>query len=269
MGRYLSTDAETGVAGGAPGLNQGSQPSPNNPVTGVYGSGLIRIYTKSGTFVVPTGCEKVRVRMWGAGGDAASNAYGSGGGGFTLKECTVTPGESITVTVSGSASFGTHCSASAGTATTAGTGSGGDLNYSGGAYPGSSVGGGGSAANVFGDGSTYGGSGSSGAGGFGRGTASGDTPKNGGNGLTGFGGIGRVDGVPPDPPTVIINTGIDYIGTGPGGAGGNDLRAGSGINGGGGGGSQYNNLAGDGGYPGGGSGGHGSKGGGAMLIVEW
>jgi hypothetical protein len=250
-----------------------------NPITGVFGDGNVRFFTASGTWTVPSGVGKVRVRLWGGGGptfNTSTFAAGSGGG-FALKAIYDLAGvTSIAVTVGvggttsssggsgGTSSFGSYCSATGGSAlasgsTGGGTGTGGDLNFTGGAGSSSatntqtSCGG---AANVFGNGSAavanaVGLSGTSGAGGA--------------SGLIGGDGINSTGG---RSATVFATSGqttpysIDFIGTGGGGFGGS---VGNGINGGG---AGYNAL---GGFPaGGGWGGDGRVTGGAgLVIVEW
>lgn len=152
-----------------------SQPSFPLPYPGqsFFGSGNLQIYINSGTYVVPPGVTRIRVRVWGAGGSGgctcevagAGLAAGGGGGGFGMKVIDTTPGTSYTVTVGaggapvtgaartngnagGTSSFGTAVTCtgggggaanggSAGTLTAAGgaggTSTGGDVNYSGGA----------------------------------------------------------------------------------------------------------------------------------------
>jgi len=152
-----------------------SQPSFPLPYPGqsFFGAGNLQIYINSGTFVVPQGVTRIRVRVWGAGGSGgctcevaqAGLAAGGGGGGFGMKVIDTTPGTSYTVTVGaggaavtgaartngnagGTSSFGTAVTCtggsggaanggSSGTLTAAGgaggTSTGGDVNYSGGA----------------------------------------------------------------------------------------------------------------------------------------
>ena len=127
-----------------------------NPFTGQYGTGIVKMYATSGTytFTVPTAITSVRVRVWGGGGGGASGAgannRGGGGGGFAMKTITgLTPGASITVTVGsqglantgdsagtsgGTSSFGAYVSATGGSGgtnsnSTGGSGSSGDINY--------------------------------------------------------------------------------------------------------------------------------------------
>lgn len=72
-------------------------------------SGQSQTFNSSGTFNVPSGVTKVIVECWGGGGagGGATGKYASGGGGaggtYVLKEVTVTPGNSYTVTVGGQA----------------------------------------------------------------------------------------------------------------------------------------------------------------------
>lgn len=121
----------------------------------------IQTFTSSGTFTVPSGVTKVKVTVVGGGGGGGSTTTGPGSGGgagaTAIKICTVSPGQSIAVTIGsgtgfsaagangasgGTSSFGAFCSATggvggAGGAAAAaggggGTASGGDINLPGG-----------------------------------------------------------------------------------------------------------------------------------------
>lgn len=127
------------------------------------GSGTMQTFTSGGTFVVPSGTRKVRVRLWGGGAGGGGmgstapggGAGGGGGGGYAEGIYTVTPGASFPVTVGaggvggavgggtggggGSSSFGALISATGGAAGagalsgagiggTAGSGVGGQIN---------------------------------------------------------------------------------------------------------------------------------------------
>ena len=128
----------------------------NNPVTGVFGTGNVQVFSSSGTWTVPTGIGKVRARMWGGG------AYAGGGGGFAIRtiydlsgvtsvSVTVGAGGTSTSSTGGTSSFGSYVSATGGTNnSTGGSGSGGDTNTSGGT--GNSSHGGGGVGNIFGNG---------------------------------------------------------------------------------------------------------------------
>ena len=178
----------------------------NNPFSGVFGNGQIKLMVSSGTFSVPIGVTKVRVRLWGGGG---SNQ--GGGGGFAMKVCDVTEGSSIAVTVGDSAqasSFGSFVSATAGiSSSSGGTGVGGDVNFTGGL--GGTAGGG--AANLFGNGGARNQSGASGGG-------SSTAAQIGGSGFGSTGGLkSSTTNDPKYPPTTLPLTSIDFIGTGGGG----------------------------------------------------
>lgn len=260
------------------------------PYSGVFGTGKFRFFATSGSFVVPAGITSVRARVWGAGGYGGyaygGGANGGGGGGFALKIITgLTPSSSITVTVgssgAASSSFGSYVSATGGQTAvynsspgTGGTGSGGDINTTGGTggYGSTSYsGGGGGSASFFGDGgdggstNTPGGNGRGGAGGGGSSYA-GTTFQGGGNGLTaaaiGFNfNSGNTSWAVP-APAIYQGFSIDFIGTGCGGAGGQN-----GFNGGGAGGYR-----GQGGFPGGGGGQNNTSNtiiGLGLVIVEW
>lgn len=231
----------------------------NNPITGVFGSGNIRVYGlgMSGTFTVPVGVTNVRVRLWGGGGYNAGS-----GGGFALKTIYgLVPGTAITVTVGaapngagGTSSFGSYVSATGGgtTSSSGGTGVGGDINTTGGASDGTGSGG---SASLFGNGGVRFGSAAGGGGG------SNNSGWQGGSGFTGNGGMQGTTGSSPSyaayPPNAGNTSSIDYIGTGGGGG-----YYQGGVNGGGGG------EQGSGGYPAGG-GGAGRAGGAGLVIVEW
>lgn len=214
-----------------------------NPITGVFGTGQMQIFGsgQSGTWTVPAGIGKVRVRCFGGG------ASGGAGGGFAIKSIyDLTGVTSVAVTVAsagGTSSFGSYVSATGGTSTpTGGSGVGGDINASGGSVSGGGVG------SLFGNGGTP-----SIPGGSGYYTAAGSPA---GNGILGSGGVFNTTTtyIINNPTTGMPYFSIDFIGTGGGGSGN---TFGNGINGGGG------SL---GGYPGGGGNNTGAPG---MVIVEW
>lgn len=230
-----------------------------NPVTGVFGTGQMQFFSSSGSWTVPSGINKVRVRLWGGG----SGSNGSGGG-FALRIIwDLTGVVAVAVTVGGAggtSSFGSYVSATGGASSggAVGAGSGGDINYAGG--QGNTTGNsGGGAASLFGNGgdvptavSQAGGNGASGSG-------VSTILFQAGNGFLGQGGqVSNAATAVYSMPTSGMESAfsIDFIGTGGGGAGGQ-----SGVNGGGGGGG---NSAG--GFPGGGGGSWGSSG---LVIVEW
>ena len=121
-------------------------------------------FTNSGTWTVPVGITRAKVRVWGAGGGSGSSGStgsgspgGGGGGGYTQQIITgLVPGTAVAVTVGaggiaptgaggnggtgGTSSFGSYLTAtggsggggnSAGTAGQGGGGSGGTLNLGG------------------------------------------------------------------------------------------------------------------------------------------
>lgn len=92
-------------------------------------------FTSSGTYTVPNGVTKLRVRAWGAGGGGGGNTTqggggGGGGGAYVEHIITVTPGQAVTVTrgaggAGGSNSSGTAAGndgATGGSTTVAGSG---------------------------------------------------------------------------------------------------------------------------------------------------
>jgi hypothetical protein len=254
-----------------------------NPITGVFGTGQVQFFASSGTWTVPPGVGKVRVRVFGAGGGYfSSSPMSPSGGGFAFKaiydltgvtSVAVTVGAAGTANVAGNtSSFGSYCSATGGQTGSAdgvnagGTGTGGDINTSGGSGVNSASGGGGGVGNLFGKG----GNGTTGIGGNGASGGGGST--NGGNNCPGgHGFLGRGAGggatISNFQPTTGQEGGfsIDFIGTGGGGNGPSPNGA-SGINGGGGGGGSGGGTSG--GFPGGGAGYNGVSAGG-LVIVEW
>jgi len=246
----------------------------NNPGSGVFGNGLVQFFPVSGTFTVPLGVSRIRVRVWGAGGTSNSSLGGGmgggGGGGFAMKVINVAPASTVAVTVGtgfttaagGTSSFGSSVSATGGSAVTTltatgatgGTGIGGDINYVGGnggnGDLSTTVGAGGGAAGVFGNGgnggglsATKGGSGNSGGGGAGASGASG----------TGFFNL---------PTSLLPTTSLDFIATGNGGTGSTVAPTN------GGGGSSASGSLGP-GFPGGGSAFNSTAGANGLVIVEY
>jgi hypothetical protein len=261
-----------------------------NPVTGVFGTGQIQFFFTSGTWYVPPGIGRVRVRMWGGGGGtnvtsigASYNIAGSGAGfalkaiydlaGVTSIAVTVGAGGQQNTSAGGTSSFGSYCSATGGQTGvyganifSGGTGIGGDINNTGGtaAYSTSTYSAGGGAASIFGNGGRgyYGSEGASSLGGAGGG--GGGTGFGGGNGFLGTGYLPlTTNGTPLSATTGIVgNFSIDFLATGGGGGGQtNNL---SGMNGGGGGANS------PGGFPGGGNGyNYGQTSPAGLVIVEW
>lgn len=148
----------------------GPDGTPIMPFQKVFGTGNLQLFFSSDTFLVPPGVKRIRVRVHaggGSGGACTSNqgkSAGGAGGGFSMKEIDVVPGASYSVTVgkggaarlasgganlSGNAgqssSFGSVCSATGGAGgavaassnpvagAVGGTGTGGDVNFQGGA----------------------------------------------------------------------------------------------------------------------------------------
>jgi len=268
----------------------------NNPITGTFGTGQVRMFAKSGTWYRPPGINAVRVRMWGAGGGYVSAPGGGSGGGFAMKtiydlgdvtSVAVQVGVSVKIVMANSidqigtnSMFGDYVFAQGGgpqVQYSVPLGGYGDIVYQGGT--GSGVGGGGGAANLFGPGgnsSFYNGVGtvadayipSSGSSGGGGGAAEGTY---GGNGMFGTGGRGfnptAASGFNSFPPVSTMPFfSIDFLGAGPGGG-----YYQAGINGGGGGyvnSTNANYFPVTGGFPGGGGGGYGA-GADGLVIVEF
>lgn len=291
----------TVVSGGSSGgAGAGSSPSTGNFASGTFGSGLIRMHGSSrGTysFTVPSGTTSLRIRVWGAGGGGCSttSSAGGSGGGFAIGEFAVVAGASYNITVGagggintagGSSSFGSLISATGGSVTNnstfreGGVGTGGYANYYGGGCHGQYCGGGGSAS-LFGHGgagianvgpnntSSFGPPGGGAGGGLGAsgGVAQSQVVGNIGGLSGGWYKFADYDGTSANSQRTISNVqSLDMLGTGTGGASGNQFIA-FGSNGGGGG------YGGSGGWPGGG-GGNGAQnpfgfGADGCVIVEY
>ena len=216
------------------------------------------------TFTVPANCDSLTVKAWAAGGGGGGKANGGpgGGGGFAQADISVTPGESLTITVGGGGAGGTGqfpatpaAGIGGGTTTpTAGGGAGGS-----GATDGSNGAGGGGYAAILRGGTFLV---QAGGGGGGGGTGDGGSPAGGAGGAgggtsgvagsrVGSGGFGGGEG------TVSAggaggSTGGAAGSANTGGSGAPDLGDGGGGRFGGGGGGSATDLSGGGG--GGGSG---------------
>ena len=282
-----------------------TQSQVNNPVSGAFGTGQMQIFANNGTWTVPQGIGKARVRVWGAGGgwcNVSSYYGGGGGGGFAMKVIygfegvTSVPvtvgvgggyfnGGTPVVTAAGTSSFGSYVSATGGsyggstsTANIGGTGVGGDVNNVGGTgsfWGGSSGGGGGGVASIFGNGGNGGSSGYSpgqnafGGAGGGAGSSSYSYGNFGGNGFLGLGSLpGNTTYLYQLPAQTGFNQfSIDFIGTGGGGSPYQNAANGGGAGG-------YGSSA---GWPGGGAGYYGVTtnaantiyGASGLVIVEY
>jgi hypothetical protein len=164
---------------------------------------ITQTFTSSGTFKVPAGVTSITVECWGAGGAGGGSTEnrdggsGGGGGGYCTNTFTVSPGQSITVTVgvggSGSYGDGADGSASSFLSLTANGGAGGGANEGAVGSGGTATGG---STNTNGsDGAVGGNSGGDGGDGANGGTGGvGNTDDNGGNGtIPGGGGGGGED----------------------------------------------------------------------------
>ena len=230
-----------------------------------------QVFTSSGTFTVPAGVTSICAVAVGRGQDGAAGdgmgTPGRGGEGGTLSytnALSVTPGESLTVTIATSTSGSTgettlKRSSTVLLAARAGGQTSGQANvgtsFAGGTAPatsfgyGSGGGGAGGYSGAGGAGGSYGGGGSAGSGGSGGGGGCGNFREYSGGG----GGVGRLG---------AGSNGAAGIGSGGGGGGGSGGGAGA---------SGGTGSAG-GGYGGGGGGGDiynagGSGGGGAVRII--
>lgn len=221
-----------------------------------FGTGQVKLFTYSGTFVVPDGITSVRARCFGGGGAGYYNGNGTAGG---------------------TSSFGAFCSATGGAGGTntspwrglGGTGSGGDINRTGGNGGGGSgtTAGGGGVAGLFANGGTGGTAANPTpeSGNAGGGSSGSLTTNAGGNGILGKGAIGSTTAGDSMYATGDwINLSIDFLGCGGGGANGT-----YGPTNGGGGGGNFGTGA-NGAWPGGGGAGgttsQGGGGGGGFTI---
>ena len=257
------------------------------PGSSVYGTPGTQKFTSGGTWTVPAGVGSVTVLAVGGGGGgggvALSYAGGGGGGGGAVvqQRLTVSPGETVTVTVGAGGTAGTSGSSATqggngnassavsleGAVSAAGGGGGGIGQQNvGGASAGKSGGSGGGGGGIYGP-STGAAGGGGGAGGAGA------TPSTGGGGAGGAGSPGGNGGAGSGAAVAGGAGGAGLYGYGGGGGGGGGTAGGAGVNGGGLGG--YNG-AGTAGFPntgGGGGGGSGSGAGGAggsgIVILSW
>ena len=180
---------------------------------GVFMNGLYRIFSQNGTFTVPSGISKIRVRVVGAGGAGTPSGAGGGGAEYAHGTFTVTPGTVYSVTVGqgvssgagGSSAFGALISAMGGGYSGSTTGAPGGTGGSGGDYR--AAGG----ASGTGTGTGGGGSGSQ----LGPGGASASSRGSGGGAVGGIAPLlNRQAGNSPfGPVTSIYSPGPDIIGT--------------------------------------------------------
>jgi len=87
-------------------------------VGGVNGTAGSASYSSAGTYTfnIPSGVNNVTVKVWGAGGGGAGGGFqgrggAGGGGGYVGSTLTVTPGDSLTVTVGGRGNAGNTANA--------------------------------------------------------------------------------------------------------------------------------------------------------------
>ncbi len=181
MGRFLSEAPDTGASAA---ITTATKVVPASYM-GEFGSGLWRAFSVSATFTVPPGVKSMRGRCVGGGG-GAYGAGGGGGGGYAHGEFSVTPGQSISITVGaagavyaggGTSSIGAFMTATGGGSSpgggSGGVGAGGDFRASGG----NGSGGGGGAGSQLGDGGAAGNGGGGVSGGAGGTDAGGRPPR--------------------------------------------------------------------------------------------
>lgn len=210
---------------------------------GVHPDGTVIPFTSAGTssWTVPAGVTSVTVKAWGAGGGGGGGSTNSdggsgGGGGYIQSTISVTPGESLSVTVGAGGAGGAFSSGGSGNNSGDGGGGGGYSRVARGGTTlvlaaGGAGGGGGDNSS-----STPGGQGGAGGGSTGETGGSSSSAGGGGGGTSGSGGSGGTGG---------NNSG----------SGGSSLQGGAGADG------RSNNStdgsASNGGSPGGGNGGIG------------
>ena len=187
--------------------------------TSLAGFSRIVRFTASGTWTVPAGITRARVRVWAAGGGGGGNGTagsggGAGGGGYAEDIITgLVPGASIAITVG----VGGTAGANTATASSNNGGAGGSSSFGASLSATGGAGGGGSASSA----------GSGGAGGLGAGGGAGAILAAGGSGsagtgvattsgvVGGVGGAGAMGGGGGG-----TSTGSSFAGSFPGGAGG-------------------------------------------------
>lgn len=186
------------------------------PVSYHPGFSNMQAFTSSGTFTVPAGVTKIKVRVWGGGGggggvNGTAQSSGGSGGGYSEGIFAVTPGAVLTVTIGagGAGGNGTPTNGTSG-GTTSVTG----CNSATGGGPGSASSSGGQST------TTSGGSGSGGTINLGGTSGSGSITNGGGSGG------GSPLGAPSSPVGSIGGTGSG--GSVPGGAGAGTANIGAG-----------------------------------------
>ena len=185
----------------------GSAPSFATPRVKVWSS-----YTSTGSYVVPSGVTSIRIYAFGGGGDGTAGSTtlgtGGGGGGCAFGDYAVTPGQSITITISAktvtvsdgattlmTANPGQNATSggAGGTASISGSITNGGAN-SGGAGGSTTGGGGGSSGSPLGTGFAGGTTGGGGGGWGGIGGSSSGASSGTGGGGGGIGGAGATGG---------------------------------------------------------------------------
>lgn len=260
MGRHISSSAASNVTA--------TRVAPPGYM-GEFGTGLYRVFLSGGTFTVPAGITKIRVRVVGAGGGGKGDSapfYSGAGGGYAHGVFDVTPGQSYSVTVGNggyggfsgtdgqSSSFGALISATGGKgggsagggAVSGGVGVGGDFQASGG--NGNNQSGGGAAGSQLGNGGTSTHQGGAAVGGIGAPFWHGASPFGsssaaGGPDVTGIeevgvganGAVNRINAVIRFPFDGFTGGGGTYNSSGAGGKGGPGAGGGGGNPSGGGG----------------------------------
>ena len=180
-------------------------------------------FTATGSYVVPAGVTSIRAYVFGAGANGTSaSGVGGGGGGCAFGNINVTPGQTVSVSISSGIAVVTYASTAMLTANPASGATGGTAskdaavtnggNYSGGAG-GTAPGGGGASGSPLGIGGAGGNSGAGGGAGGAGGANSGAGGGAGGAGGTGgFSGGGGSGGAGAGGSTSVSPTGIGGLG---------------------------------------------------------
>lgn len=94
----LTLNGSTGTAGQV--LTSAGSGLPTWSTPTVYTPKTWTAFTATGTYTVPTGVTSIRAYAFGNGGNGGSYGAGGGGGGCAYGDITVTPGQSVSISIS-------------------------------------------------------------------------------------------------------------------------------------------------------------------------